>query len=126
MKDFNALIKEKFQDQDFLREYYHQATYFRLADQLLLLRKQRGLTQTELADKADTTQTVVSRLENVSVRPSLETVVKLAEALDAVVEVRLVPLEQLLAEQGAGVPAESQPAVKVDALDLVVSVAQDK
>lgn len=97
MRDFNALLKEKFQDQDFLREYYRQATYFRLADQLLLLRKERGLTQSELAEKAGTTQTVVSRLENVGVRASLETVVRLAEALEAAVEVHLVPLEQLQA-----------------------------
>lgn len=95
MKDFNVLLKEKFQDEGFAREYYRNATYFRLADQILQLRKERGLTQTELADKAGTTQAVVSRLENVSVRASLESVVKLAEALDAIVEVNLKPFEEV-------------------------------
>lgn len=93
--DFNQFIQEKLRDQDFARDYYHQAAYFRLADELILLRKKRGLTQKELAEKAGTTQAVVSRLENVSVHASLESVLKLAEALDAVVEFNLVPLEEL-------------------------------
>ncbi len=93
--DFNQFIQEEMKNQDFAREYYRQAVYFRLADELILLRKKRGLTQKELAEKAGTTQAVVSRLENVSVHASLESVVKLAEALDSVVEVRLVPIEEL-------------------------------
>ena len=91
--DFNSFLQEQMQDDDFARQYYREATFFRLADQFILLRKQRGLTQRELAEKAGTTQAVVSRLENVSVRPSLENVVKLAEALDAVIEVHLIPIE---------------------------------
>jgi transcriptional regulator with XRE-family HTH domain len=93
MKDFNTFLQEQFSNKDFAFDYYRQATYFRLADQMILLRKKLGLTQKELAEKAGTTQTVVSRVENVSVHPSLETVIKLAESLGAVVEVRLVELE---------------------------------
>ncbi len=125
MKDFNALIKEKFQDRDFLRRYYHEAAYFRLADQMILLRKERGLTQTELAEKAGTTQTVVSRLENVSVRPSLETVIRLAEALDAVVEVHLVPLEQIQVEQ-ARAATESQSTGEKTALEWAMIPPSEK
>jgi len=88
--DFNQFLQEQMQNDGFARQYYRDATFFRLADQFILLRKMRGLTQRELAEKAGTTQAVVSRLENVSVRPSL---VKLAEALDAVIEVHLIPLE---------------------------------
>ena len=60
-----------------------------------MLRKKRGITQQELAEKAKTTQAVVSRLENVSVHSSLESVIRLAESLDAVVEVHLTPIEDL-------------------------------
>jgi transcriptional regulator with XRE-family HTH domain len=98
--DFNQYLQEQFQDEAFTRQYYRQATYFRLADQMIMLRKRRGLTQKELAQKANTTQAVVSRLENVSVRPSLESIVNLAEALGAVVEVRLVPVEELSTLEG--------------------------
>jgi preprotein translocase subunit SecB len=52
-----------------------------------------------LAEKGLTTQAVVSRLENVSVRCSLETVVRLAKALDAVVELHLIPSEDLASKE---------------------------
>lgn len=95
MSDINQFLEEKFKDEAFAREYYRQATFYRLADQVLLLRKERGLTQVELAEKAGTTQAVISRLENVSVRPSMDTITRIAQALDAVVEVRLKPMEEL-------------------------------
>ncbi len=95
MDPINDQLKEKFRDQDFLHEYYRNAAFFRTADQLLAMRKKRGLTQKELAEKVGTTQAVISRLENVSVKPSLDTIVRIAEALDAVVEVQLKPLEDL-------------------------------
>lgn len=93
--DFNKILKDKFEQKDFKREYYREAALYRLADQLLLLRKKLGLTQKELAKKANTTQAVVSRIENVSVSPSFETVIKLADALNAVVEVTLMPIDEI-------------------------------
>lgn len=115
MRDINDFILEKLNDPEFARAYYRQAAYFQLADQLVLLRKQRGLTQKALADLAGTTQTVVSRLENVSVHASLETVIKLAEALKAAVRIELVPLEELHEEQAARQAAQgaSQPAERI-------------
>lgn len=93
--DFNKFLKDKFEQEDFKREYYREAALYRLADQLLLLRKKLGLTQKELAKKANTTQAVVSRIENVSVSPSLETVIKLADALNAVVDLTLKPIDEV-------------------------------
>ena len=110
MDNITSQLKEKFQDREFLIEYYRSAAFFRIADQVLAMRKQRGLTQIELADKAGTTQAVISRLENVSVKPSLDTIVRIAEALDAVVEVKLKPLEDLkpFAEDDQDFPEVSQ------------------
>ena len=96
MVNINDQLKEKFRDQEFLHEYYRNAAFFRTADQLLAMRKQRGLTQKELADKVGTTQAVISRIENISVKPSLDTIVRIAEALDAVVEVRLKSFEDIV------------------------------
>jgi transcriptional regulator with XRE-family HTH domain len=94
MKDIKTFIAEKFIDKDFEKKYHRTAAFYRLADEFLLLRRKRGLTQKELAEKVGTTQAVISRLESASVKPSLETIVKLAEALDAAVNVRLIPLEE--------------------------------
>lgn len=95
MSDFDAFLQEQLERPGVAREYYRLAPFYDLANQLVLLRKKRGLSQQELAEKANTTQAVVSRLENVAVHCSLESVVRLAEALGAAVEVRLVPLEEL-------------------------------
>jgi len=100
MNDFESFVKEQLARPEVAREYYRLAPFYRLANQLLLLRKKRGLNQQELAAKADTTQAVVSRLENASVKCSLETIVRLAEAMDAIVEVQLKPLEELSSDHG--------------------------
>jgi transcriptional regulator with XRE-family HTH domain len=93
MNDLNARIAEKFKDKRFEKEYHRTASLYRLADRLLLLRRQRNLTQKELAQKIGTTQAVVSRLENASVPPSLETILNFAEALEAVVDIHIIPIE---------------------------------
>lgn len=96
MTDINSFLNRQMRNPEVAQAYYQQAPFYRLADQLILLRKQRGLTQADLAHKAGTTQAVISRLENVSVRASLETIVRLAQALDAVVELKLIPREDVL------------------------------
>ena len=61
-------------------------------------RQRAGLTQAELAKRAGTTQSAISRLENGRVRPSLETIERLAKACGATLELRLLPLEAPAAE----------------------------
>jgi len=46
-------------------------------------RMRAGLTQQELADRADTTQTTVARIERDAVEPEVTTIRKLAKALSA-------------------------------------------
>lgn len=95
MNRLEKFIQDQLARPEVQREYWRQAPFYRLAGDLIGLRKKRGLSQQELAEKAQTTQAVVSRLENVAVHCSLESVIRLAEALGAAVEVRLTPLEEL-------------------------------
>ncbi len=68
----------------------------KIAEQVYALRKQRNLTQKELADRIGTTQSVISRLENTDYESErIETLQKLATALQCHLEVRFVPGEQL-------------------------------
>jgi transcriptional regulator with XRE-family HTH domain len=115
MSDFSSFVNEQLAREGVAREYYRLAPFYRLADQLVLLRKKRGLTQQELAQAAQTTQAVVSRLENVSVRCSLETVVRLAEAWNAVVEVKLMPVEEQNPQKEP--PAAAEPCAGEDDSD---------
>ena len=59
--------------------------------QIARLRTLRGLTQTQLADMVGTRQPSIARLENGSSVPSISFLQKVASALDARIEVKLVP-----------------------------------
>jgi DNA-binding XRE family transcriptional regulator len=58
--------------------------------QVARLRMLRGLTQAQLADMVGTRQPSIARLENGTSMPSLSFLQKIATALDAKIEVRLV------------------------------------
>jgi DNA-binding XRE family transcriptional regulator len=59
--------------------------------QIARLRIQRGLTQTQLAEMVGTRQPSIARLENGSSVPSLSFLDRIAKALDARIELRVVP-----------------------------------
>lgn len=59
--------------------------------QVARLRMLRGLTQAQLAEMVGTRQPSIARLENGSSTPSLSFLSKIAEALNAKIEFKLVP-----------------------------------
>jgi DNA-binding XRE family transcriptional regulator len=59
--------------------------------QIARLRIQRGLTQAQLAEMVGTRQPSIARLENGSSVPSLSFLDRIAKALDARVELHVVP-----------------------------------
>jgi DNA-binding XRE family transcriptional regulator len=59
--------------------------------QIARLRIQRGLTQAQLAEMIGTRQPSIARLENGSSVPSLSFLDRIATALDARIELRVVP-----------------------------------
>jgi DNA-binding XRE family transcriptional regulator len=89
--------------QDFMREVEAEArrdgpeavaelaafdAHFRIAGELLCLRKARGLTQRQLSDRTGIQQSEISRIEAGHANPTVGTVSALARALGA--EMRLV------------------------------------
>ena len=56
-------------------------------------RKRAGLSQTELAERADTMQSVISRLERGVTTPSLQTISELVRASGFDLNVRLTPTD---------------------------------
>lgn len=56
-------------------------------------RRRAGLTQTELAERAGTTQPAIARLERGIGSPSLARISELVEACGFEVQVRLVPMD---------------------------------
>jgi len=59
--------------------------------QVARLRIMRGLTQAQLAEMVGTRQPSIARLENGSSVPSLSFLTRIAEALDAKIEFKLIP-----------------------------------
>ena len=64
---------------------------FSLIEQVIALRLKRGLTQAQLAKRAGTRQPSITRLESGRSKPNLSFLKKVADALDANVEIRLTP-----------------------------------
>jgi transcriptional regulator with XRE-family HTH domain len=69
-----------------------------LAVQVAKERTRRGLTQVELAALCGTTQSAVARLEKGTRPPRLDTLLRIANALDCALDVRLRPRTSLESE----------------------------
>lgn len=63
---------------------------FHIAEAMIAARTKRGISQKQLADRLNTTQSVVSRVENAKTTPSLSFLKRLAVALDVTLKVELV------------------------------------
>lgn len=64
-----------------------------IVDQIIALRRKRRMTQRELAAKVGTQQPSIARLERKRQTTDLHFLRRVADALDARLEVRLIPRE---------------------------------
>ncbi len=83
--------KRLLKDPEFRKEYETLEPEHKLASALIRLRLAKGLTQEQLAKLLNTKQESIARLEGGGSLPSLSTVKKLADALDAELEINLYP-----------------------------------
>jgi DNA-binding Xre family transcriptional regulator len=78
----------------FRRAYDEEVLLLKIAYKIAQLRKQRHITQRELARRMGTTQQTVSRLEDSkNTRVSVHTLTRLARALNAKISIDIVPQE---------------------------------
>ena len=86
-KDFKRkLLKNK----EIQKAYNNLGPEFALVEMIIAQRLKRGLTQQQLAKKIGTKQPVISRLEQGTYNPSIKFLNRVAEALDAKLEVVIV------------------------------------
>ncbi|HLC23203.1 MAG TPA: helix-turn-helix transcriptional regulator [Dehalococcoidia bacterium] len=83
--------KRLMKEPGFKAEYDALELEYKLARELIRLRLSKGLTQEQLAKKINTKQAGIARLESGSRLPSLSTIRKVAEALDADLDIVLRP-----------------------------------
>lgn len=81
--------KELLKNAAFRKEYEALEPEYRLASSLIRLRLAKGLTQEDLAQLLHTKRESIARLESGNSLPSLSTVKKVANALDAELEITL-------------------------------------
>lgn len=85
----------KFEDWEFKKtidpDFMTAAEELEPGYQVARLRMLRGLTQAQLAEMVGTRQPSIARLENGSSTPSLSFLSKIAKALNAKIEFKLVP-----------------------------------
>ena len=92
--DVNQVISDKLNSDSELKEMWNNSrTEYKVLGELVKLRKERGLSQAELALKSGNKQQVISRIENKENSPTLKTICSLADVLD--VDIMFVPRQHV-------------------------------
>ncbi|WP_031364130.1 helix-turn-helix transcriptional regulator [Caballeronia sordidicola] len=89
MTDLATLKKRLLADPETQAEYEAQAPEFAIAHELIAARVRAGLTQEQLAEKMQTTQSTIARMESGRTFPSMRTLSRYAEATGSRAVVRL-------------------------------------
>lgn len=89
MKTLKELKGELLADPSTAAEYESLAGEFEMVREMIAARSRAGLTQTEVAERMGTTQSVIARLEGGKRTPSMRTVQRYAQALGCRAVMRL-------------------------------------
>ncbi len=88
---FNEVLAEWRKDPAFLAAHAELADEFALVAELIRARMKAGLTQAEVAERMQSTQPAVARLESAGRIPSTRTLQRYARATGHRLRIRLVP-----------------------------------
>ena len=90
MKDLtlNEYLKEQLKDPNFRKEWEKSEAAYQVTRTLIGARIEGKISQRQLAKKAGTTQAVISRIENMSVSPSIGLLQRIANSLGKKLEIK--------------------------------------
>ena len=88
-RSWNELRNELLQDEEIKAEYEALRPQYELIEQVITARTQQGITQEELAKRAGTKQSNISRFEGGNYNPSLEFMQKVAQGLGKELQITL-------------------------------------
>jgi len=89
--DWENFEKELFKRPGFKEAQEETRLEYEIARALIKARIEKGLTQADIAKKMNTKQSVISRVENAKTVPSLSFLKRLAQVLDASLQVQFKP-----------------------------------
>jgi len=91
-------LAHRLKDREFRREWFRAELEDIVPEMFKKLREERGFTQSELAQKTGMKQSAISRFErDREARWNFETLLKLAEALDAQLTISVIRAEDVIA-----------------------------
>jgi len=90
MKDLtlDKYLKIQLKDPEFKKEWEKSEAAYQITRELIRVRIEGKISQRQLAKKAGTTQAVISRIENMSVSPSIGLVQRIAGSLGKRLEIK--------------------------------------
>ena len=91
MTTLDELIEEQLQDSIFKEKYDALEPEFTVMQAMIDARKERGMTQKDLAKATGISQADISRLERGTGNPSIKTLQRVAQALQMVLKIEFVP-----------------------------------
>jgi len=80
--NFQQHLQESLKDPNFQKLWKESDPEYQLSCKLIELRLKNKISQSELAKKAQTTQSIISKIESMSANPSFETLKKISSALN--------------------------------------------
>lgn len=86
----DELLTHELKDPTFRKEWEAERSERELGRQIIQARIDSNLSQRVLAQKANTTQAVISRIESMSVSPSIQLVDRIARAFGKTLQIKFV------------------------------------
>lgn len=81
MSYLNKRLKKELEDPKFRKEWEESEIEYLIANKIIYFRKEKNMTQSDLANALDTKQSVISRIENANENLSINRIKSIAKAL---------------------------------------------
>ncbi len=92
MTDFDDVRKKWMQDPEFVKEYEALEEEFSLASAMIAARAHADMTQHDVAEKMETSQSYIAKLEGGAVSPTMKALKRYAEATGSRVKITFEPV----------------------------------
>ena len=91
MSEWKEFLNEQLKDPEIRAEWDAMEPEFVIVQAIINARKNTGLTQKQLSERTGIAQADISRLENGNANPSLNTLKRLAAAMDMTLKIEFTP-----------------------------------
>lgn len=91
MSDFKSYLQEQLKDSEFQKEWNNLEPEFNTIQALIDARKQKHLTQKQLAERTGIDQADISKIETGNANPSLQMLKRLADGMDMILKLEFIP-----------------------------------